>query len=273
MSGELRNIVHYPYLDPHVAQRYRVHFWHVRARILNDPARTKHFWYKTPNPEHPSLYRYAANGKPDGSEECLFMFNALRARLREKADVIAWCEGEKDANNVWRKWRIPATSHHGGAAKATPEQAAHFRGYRGTVLIMADRDEAGYACASIRHRLLRRIGVRTRVLTPAPEVYIPGGGECGDRRPCECAVPCSEPGTRNYAGVDISDHIAFGARFAELKVLPAAELRPFEQNWATAVRTGVRYNDADREFTQECLRIAQEALKAGVSPWKWRVAK
>ena len=162
--GELRDVTPYPYMNP--AALEHTLFWHIRAR-REDGSKT--FWYVTADKLATSIYSWRAGtkGKPNGADRCLYRLPELRKVLRRQVPVILWTEGEKDAETAIRAYRVPATSHHGGAGKTTREQAAHFRGYRGTVLVVADRDDPGLACAYRRWRLLDRLGVRAEIKEPA----------------------------------------------------------------------------------------------------------
>ncbi len=77
--------------------------------------------------------------------------------------TLWWCEGEKDAEALVAAGQV-ATTHHGGAGQATPEQARWFRGHRGWVVVLADNDPhgTGARCALRRVELLRGVGIPAR---------------------------------------------------------------------------------------------------------------
>ena len=208
MNGVLSNIVRYPYADP--ADLSRTLFWHCRAKVNGDPTRHKTFYYVTADPEHPGAYAWAFGtvGHPGpAARGCLFALAEVRYAVQQQADLIVLTEGEKDACTAGRLGVVSA-SHHGGANRFTEQQAAHFGGYRGTVLMVADRDDPGYACAARRADLLREQGVRVAVVRPADGVRTNAGG-CGSDVVCECPRPCPPPELQ-WRGADLTDHLRAG---------------------------------------------------------------
>jgi hypothetical protein len=219
--------------------------YHVRARVDGDPTgRTKHFWYLHGH----NNWRLAWDGKPPANlaNRLLYRVDLLQTVIRAREPYIFWTEGEKDAHaggallvraGVARVYSAPeerfaygpATSHHGGANKATIQQAAHFRRYRGTVLVAADDDDPGYACALRRYELLRAVNVRARIVRAADEV----GGGLG-------------------MGADIADHVRAGYGLAELVPVPEGALRAGAERWAARQQQGAVYGAAVPEgFTAE----------------------
>lgn len=83
--------------------------------------------------------------------------------LLDRPDEVWWTEGEKDADALWSVG-VPAVSHWQGAVNATPAQAERFRRFRGRVVVVADLDGAGAACAVRRLDLLRSVGIPERRL-------------------------------------------------------------------------------------------------------------
>lgn len=236
--GTLADVVRYLYRNP--ARPGDVLFWHCRARVAGDPKRTKTFWYLTPDPECPTPYawRRGTIGHP-GPEARSALFNLRGLRLAKKRGwpIVLWTEGEKDAL-ACRVFKLPAVSHHGGANKATEEQAAQFKGYQGLVGVVADRDDPGYACAARRARLLGEVGVRTDVVRPADDVVPPG--RCPPGQICYCEPGCP-PSYELWRGADLSDHVAAGYGPADLEVVPEAELRAAAERWAARQHQGAVY--------------------------------
>lgn len=78
-------------------------------------------------------------------------------------------EGERDADSINAAGGL-AVSHWQGAGSATPAQANRLKGWQGTVVVCADEDPKGAACALRRYRLLREAGIptgRMRIVKPA----------------------------------------------------------------------------------------------------------
>jgi hypothetical protein len=141
--------------------------------------------------------------------------------------VFSWCgPGRGDGRRPTERFAYgPATSHHGGAGKATEAQAAHFRRYRGTVLIAADDDDPGYACALRRYALLREVGLRRnqlRIVRAADEI----GGGLG-------------------MGADLHDHVRAGYGLRELVELRPRDLDAAAERWAGRQQQGWVYGTAD----------------------------
>jgi len=125
-----------------------------RKRIATNDARGKKVIYT-------DRYGYGAK-KPPGADAILYRLPDLLAACLT-ADLIVWGEGEGDADAL-RAAGVFATSHHQGASRSTPEQAEWLRGYRGEVVVCADLDKPGAACAVRRYDQLRAVGIPTRRL-------------------------------------------------------------------------------------------------------------
>lgn len=83
--------------------------------------------------------------------------------------TVYWTEGEKDTDSINAAGGL-AVSHWQGATSATLAQAERLRPWLGGVVVCADVDPKGAACALSRYRLLREVGVptdRIRVVKPA----------------------------------------------------------------------------------------------------------
>ena len=242
-GGTLSDHVHYPYVHP---DHGNILFWHCRARVSGDPTRRKHFWYLTADPEFPGRWAKASKEHPGPvARPCLYNLPILQSAVRKRWDVpVLWAEGEKDARtaNLSMGVRV-AVSHHGGAGHATEEQAEHFRGYRGPVIVAADRDDAGAACALKRYRLLRKVGVRPTLVRPADGV-LAGGGGCGVGVVCECEPVCPPP-AQAWRGADLSDHEAAGYGLRDLVRVRPRDLAPAAERSAARQQHGWAYGDAE----------------------------
>ncbi len=141
----------YSYRDPGGTEVFQ----HVRYRLdppVNERAKT--FRYRWRRDAHCVW----VNRKPPGADDFLYRLPELYAALRKRtAEPIYWCEGEKDADAL-ATLGVLATSHHQAAAHATEAQAAWLKPAR-RIVLLADRDVPGAACALHRHRLLRAVGV------------------------------------------------------------------------------------------------------------------
>lgn len=129
------------------------------ARRFYDEKRGKRFQYWGPSPEGGQW----EPKKPPDAGRYLYRLPALVVALRA-GEPVAWAEGEKDADTLTTHGLV-ATSHHGGAMKATPEQAASFRGCTGHVFLLLDNDPPGAACVLHRLRLLAAVGLRPDQVT------------------------------------------------------------------------------------------------------------
>jgi hypothetical protein len=83
---------------------------------------------------------------------------------------IWWTEGESDADALWLYDEV-ATSHHGGAGRATVSQAEWFRGFGGQVVLPYDQDpddkrggNVGALDVIRRYDLLRAVGLAAEQL-------------------------------------------------------------------------------------------------------------
>lgn len=168
----------------------RLVFQHVRWRVGTDG---KSFSYRYPAPAGPG---WVWRKHPDAD---LYLYR-LPELLAGKAAGVAlwWCEGEKDADALVAAGQV-VTTHHGGATKATPDQAAHFRGHTGWVVVLADNDPngTGARCALRRVELLRAVGVPLRRIRVG----------------------------RAAEGKDAADHLAAGLSPRDFVRQPKAELR------------------------------------------------
>lgn len=143
----LRKVRREPKAFPTLARRSVDHVW-VPPRVIVA--------------KYPNAARYFAS----------LLFNL--PDLLDRPDEVWWTEGEKDAAAL-SSVGVPAVAHHQGAANATEAQAARFRGYPGRVVLVADLDGAGAACAIRRHDLLRAVGIPERRLRiVAADLWLPG---------------------------------------------------------------------------------------------------
>jgi putative DNA primase/helicase len=121
----------------------------TKARYKTDDPRGKTFSWYQPDPSGEGWI----GGRPADAETLLYRLPQVLAALRAGDDVY-WCEGEKDADTVTRLGHC-GTSHPDGAMSVRPEHAAWFRGCRGRVVLLADRDAYGAADVLMRYAALR----------------------------------------------------------------------------------------------------------------------
>ena len=125
-----------------------------------------HAWCNTPRAiesVHPDLHDYFAS--------LLYGLPALLRAIRSGSTglTVYWTEGEKDADSINAAGGL-AVSHWKGATSATLAQAERLRPWLGGVVVCADEDPRGAACAWRRYRLLREVGIATdriRIVRPA----------------------------------------------------------------------------------------------------------
>lgn len=129
--------------------------------------------------------------------------DTLLYRLPELLDEptwnLYWVEGERDADCL-RELDVLATSHHGGAGKATRAQAEWLRGRTGKIILVADCDPPGAYCAVRRYDLLRGIGI------PAKQIEIVRAPHWS-------------------LGADVRDHLESGGTLDELVACKRKKLR------------------------------------------------
>ncbi len=168
----------------------RLVFQHVRWRVGTDGKTFTYRWRVDPGKV------WIPQKHPDAD---LYLYRLPELLAGRAAGVtLWWCEGEKDADALVAAGQV-ATTHHGGATKATPDQAARFRGHTGWVVVLADNDRngTGARCALRRVELLRAVGVPLRRIRVG----------------------------RAAEGKDAADHLAAGLGIADFVRQPKAELR------------------------------------------------
>lgn len=121
-------------------------------------------------------YHLDANGKKvwnlNGVERVPYHLDELIKAVHDNAPIII-AEGEKDVDAI-RTLGLVATTNSEGAGKWQDTHSAYFRGYTGTVTVIADRDGEGSKYAGQHHALgvkssLANYGVAAKV------VYVPDG--------------------------------------------------------------------------------------------------
>jgi hypothetical protein len=161
----------YNYLSPEGGECYNlpgsVVMQHLRMEQLkpDDPK----FLYRYPSGDNGWTWK-----KPPWADSMLYGLERLNGISASDSlrRTVYWCEGEKDADSIAAlglPWAV-AVSHHGGAGKATPAQVGYLSGWLGSVVVCADIDPAGAACALGRYDRLRKIGIRKeqlRIVKPA----------------------------------------------------------------------------------------------------------
>jgi hypothetical protein len=143
-------------------------FQHYRKAI--NGGRKKRYGYRYPIDHSEATGRVYAweYRKHPLADTLLYRLPHLLANRR--AD-LRWTEGERDCEALVESFGVLATSHHGGAGKATPKQAEWLRGRKGRIFLVADRDPAGTYDVVRRYDLLRAVGIpkkRLRIVWPVP---------------------------------------------------------------------------------------------------------
>jgi hypothetical protein len=202
----------FPYLDAGGAEVFQV----VKWRLVPPVPRPKEFTYRwRRGPGYAWVDR-----KHERADDYLYQLPDLLAAL-PTADRAHWTEGEKCADAI-RAVGAVATSHHGGAGKATRAQARTFKGFTGTVVLVADRDIPGADCAARRYDLLRKVGIpakRLRIVIAADE-----------------ATPDVE-----HPGTDAFDHLAFGLGLEDFRPVSIATARRYAATLTPALQSEAGY--------------------------------
>ena len=208
----------------------------------------KSFLYRWPNPYTETGWTWR---KPPWADYMLYGLEKLSYRVPtakgSRRAAVYWCEGEADADaiNARNLPSVIAVSHHGGAGKATVQQAAYLEGWSGRIIVCADMDPAGAACALARYDLLLAVGL------PASRLSI-----------CYPAGPFAK-------SRDVRDHLAEGHSLADLNVQDVATLRarvgrmtPTQRRDGSGGRTGIPDVDGSclpRDWTPRSLAIEESA--------------
>jgi hypothetical protein len=136
---------------------------------------------------------------PQYFNRLLYRLPALLAATAEDGPVF-WVAGEKDADAVASLGVVAVTHHQGEAVGPSAAQAEHFRGWRGGVYLVADRDTTGAFDVVRRFDLLRAVGV------PAKHLRIVVGAVEGK-------------------GCDAFDHVAAGGGLDDFRTVPVDRAR------------------------------------------------
>lgn len=142
--------------------------------------------------------QYAPDGTPKvtGIRRVLYRLPDVLAAAREGTTVFI-VEGEKDADNL-SKTGATATCNIGGAGKWRDDYTAALVGAE-EIIVIADRDDPGRKHAQQVAESVRRAGIPVRVLQPAQ-------------------------------GKDITDHLAAGLGYQDLKPLLSEAPEPPDDN-------------------------------------------
>lgn len=211
--------------------------------------KTKQVWFRH------MTYEGWINRKPADADNYLCGGLDVLDAIEAGTDVVALTEGEPDKERFQLETGIITATHHGGAGKFTPEQAfLHFVGYTGTVLILADNDEAGWYCALRRHDLLvEQAGLNSGQI----KIYLPP-----DRLPDGSPAP---------VGYDVDAAYADGYGWEDFRPIDVARLRARHPRAATtATYTGQELRDEQVEpdsrhetQSQKLMRIALARYRFG----------
>jgi hypothetical protein len=155
--------------------------------------------------------------KPPDADYYLYHLDQIYPHIaRGDGELIFWCEGEKDADELRRAYHVLATSHHQGAGKATLAQAAWLAKAK-HVVIVADLDDPGAYCAAWRYDLLREAGCKGQIDI-----------------------------VRAAEGNDAADHIAAGHRLGEFIPVDVARLLESARRYKTDLtKNHSRYTGGD----------------------------
>lgn len=144
----------------------------------------------------------------------LYRLPELLSALRDGTDVW-FTEGEKDADNAAKAWGIVTTSHHTGAAAASPTQLKPFVGFKGNVFFVLDADPTGWYVAYENARRLAAVGLsKDRIW------FLTGG--------------------LRSAKADISDHIVAGLGLGDLRQVDQKALKAQWQKMRKSDAVGSR---------------------------------
>lgn len=129
-------------------------------------------------PTEPHGYKWEYQRPREGDRLIYHLPQVLRAKT--SGAVVWWTEGEKDADRLEEELEGDdcTTTHIDGAGNSTPEQAEHFRGHTGLVVLLMDRDKdnehgrnPGAYCVIKRYEQLRGVGLkRSQICVAAPAV-------------------------------------------------------------------------------------------------------
>lgn len=156
---------------------------------------------------------YPAQEWPTYFDGLLYGIADLRRALKRGAEhggPVYWCAGEKDADAVAALGVVAVTHWQGEAVGASPAQGEHFRGWRGGVVLVADRDTTGAFDVVRRFDLLRAVGI------PSRHLRIVVGAVKGK-------------------GADAFDHLAAGGGLDDFIVVPESRAREIAAT-STALR-------------------------------------
>jgi putative DNA primase/helicase len=117
-------------------------------------------------------YAFSVNGEPAGKWENNLngvrrvLFNLPRVvEAVKRGETIYVAEGEKDAGNLMALAGVTATTNLNGAGQWKDEYSPVLRG--ANVVVVADRDEPGYAHARAVAKSLQGIAASVRIVLPA----------------------------------------------------------------------------------------------------------
>jgi hypothetical protein len=114
------------------------HYFDTDGKPLYDVCRTvpKGFYQRRPDGNGGYIY------KLEGIKPTIYQLPKIKAAVTMEEPLIVIAEGEKDCDNCFRQFGIPATSNSGGAGKWRPEFGDLLKGAQ-TIAVIADKDEPG----------------------------------------------------------------------------------------------------------------------------------
>lgn len=127
-------------------------------QVIRKPG--KKFVQRRPDPSAADGWSWSTRGLPAEQREVPFMLPMVLGTVRE-GGVIYVVEGEKDVLNGWAEG-VAATCNAGGAGRWTARHAGYLRG--ADVVVVADKDEAGYRHAARVRDSLKGVAASVRVV-------------------------------------------------------------------------------------------------------------
>ena len=173
----------------------------------------------------------------DGMDMPLYHADIVAATIAAGAPVVV-CEGEKDADNVYAQWGLPATTNPMGAGSWRPHHTDALRGAK--VIIVADNDEVGRQHAAHVAEQIRPVAAVVMVRLPA-------------------------------SGKDITDHIEAGGTLETLQPLDQQDLdedrrRQVREAFPTLDWHALWADDSEEEWILEPLLPARRLVALYSAP-------
>jgi putative DNA primase/helicase len=128
----------------------------------------KNFKQRRPDPTHPGKWIYNTQIYRGDDRLAELIYNLPRvAPAITRGDDVYIVEGEKDVAALWTGVSAVATCNAGGAGKWKTDHSNFFTGTKSRVVIVADRDAAGYKHALSVHASLAAEAVEAEIVHSA----------------------------------------------------------------------------------------------------------